>query len=59
MWHAYMASMSFKSPRVTAKWHSVSQQSVDLTVGTKTVTDKLSRDEDDGFFFIGAKTKIR
>jgi len=32
------------------RWHFVSQQLVDLTVGTKTVTDKLSRDENGGFF---------
>jgi hypothetical protein len=50
MWHAYMASTSFKNPGVTAKWHSVSQQLVDLTGGTKTVTEKLSRDENGGFF---------
>jgi len=41
------------------RWHFVSQQLVDLTVETKTVTDKLNRDENRGFFFIGTKTKIR
>ena len=59
MWHAYMASTSFKNPRVTAKWHSVSQQLVDLTGGMKTGMKKLSRNKNSEFFFIGAKTKIR
>jgi len=40
-------------------WHFVSQQLVDLTIGTKTVTDKLSRDKNGVFFLIGTKTKIR
>jgi len=35
--NAYVASTSFKSPCVTTKWHSISQQLVDLTGGTKTV----------------------
>jgi len=41
------------------RWHFVNQQLVDLTGGTKTVTEKLSRDENGWIFFIGTKTKIR
>jgi len=41
------------------RWHSISQQLVDLTGETKAVTEKLSKDENGGIFFIGAKTKTR